>query len=207
MKRTFVIALAILFLLTACQATPDAPIVVQKDMEQMIEKAQKTPINTETMPDDGERYPLLSRLGAPERYTADITPVGERLTMDIDAVVRVPEAEAMPIAQVRPIQFTQEVVSAFFDRFRGGVTLYDTTPSGFNKAWLEKNILRCMSRVNESTGREREKAQKMLDFLEAELAAIPDDPAKMISDGTMSEMIISTNKPDIGRYMGVSAVE
>ena len=112
--------------LTACQATPDAPIVVQKDMEQMIEKAQKTPINTETMPDDGERYPLLSRLGAPERYTADITPVGERLTMDIDAVVRVPEAEAMPIAQVRPIQFTQEVVSAFFDRFRGGVTLYDT---------------------------------------------------------------------------------
>ena len=31
MKRTFVIALAISFLLTACQATPDAPIVVQKD--------------------------------------------------------------------------------------------------------------------------------------------------------------------------------
>ena len=89
MKRTFVIALAILFLLTACQATPDAPIVVQKDMEQMIEKAQKTPISTETMPDDGERYPLLSRLGAPERYTAYITPVGERLTMDIDAVVRI----------------------------------------------------------------------------------------------------------------------
>ena len=26
--------------LTACQATPDAPIVVQKDMEQMLEKAQ-----------------------------------------------------------------------------------------------------------------------------------------------------------------------
>ena len=47
----------------------------------------------------------------------------------------------------------------------------------------------------------------MLDFLEAELAAIPDDPAKMISDGTLREMIISTNKPDIGRYMGVSAVE
>ena len=42
MKRTFVIALAILFLLTACQATPDAPIVVQKDMEQMLEKAQGT---------------------------------------------------------------------------------------------------------------------------------------------------------------------
>ena len=207
MKKLFIFAFTAFLLLTACQATPDAPIVVQKDMEQMLEKAQKTPISTETMPDDGERYPLLSRLGAPERYTADITPVGERLTMDIDAVVRVPEAEAMPIAQVRPIQFTQEVVSAFFDRFRGGVTLYDTTPSGFNKAWLEKNILRCMSRVKESTGKEREKAQKMLDFLEAELAAIPDDPAKMISDGTLREMIISTNKPDIGRYMGVSAVE
>ena len=41
MKRTFVIALAILFLLTACQATPDAPIVVQKDMEQMIERGAK----------------------------------------------------------------------------------------------------------------------------------------------------------------------
>ena len=27
--------------LTACQATPDAPIVVQKDMEQMLEKADR----------------------------------------------------------------------------------------------------------------------------------------------------------------------
>ena len=43
MKRTFVIALAILFLLTACQPTPDAPIVVQKDMEQMIERADSAP--------------------------------------------------------------------------------------------------------------------------------------------------------------------
>ena len=42
MKKLFIFAFTAFLLLTACQPTPDAPIVVQKDMEQMLEKAQGT---------------------------------------------------------------------------------------------------------------------------------------------------------------------
>ena len=72
MKRTIVIAFAILFLLTACQATPDAPIVVQKDMEQMIEKAQGTENISEkstqprTETSEHEANIFITNLGIPQ---------------------------------------------------------------------------------------------------------------------------------------------
>ncbi|MEG1811173.1 MAG: DUF6034 family protein [Clostridia bacterium] len=199
----------LLFTLTACQKTPEVDIVIQKDMEQMLELAQETP-DVSSVPQNAApqaESPLIARLHVPERYSPEITSANERLTITVDAAVRVPNAIAMPIARVRPIQFSQEVVSAFFERFCGDIILYDTTPSGFTKYQLEENILMYANRVNERTGSEREAAKKKLDFLETELAGIPADTADMVSDGTLREMIISTSKPDVGRYMGVSAVE
>ena len=216
MRKLMILTFAALFLLTACKPTPEAPVVIQKDMEQMLEKAQATPALT-AAPGEGSAQenadalkaesPLVARLGVPQRYGVEIIPANKRLSMTVDAVVRVPNAAAMPIARVRPIGFAQEVVSAFFARFCSDTVLYDTTPSGFTKAQLEENILMYVNRVKEYTGRERESAKKKLDFLEAELAKIPSDPADMVCDATLREMIISTSKPDVGRYMGVHAVE
>ena len=52
MKKLFIFAFTAFLLLTACQPTPDAPIVVQKDMEQMLEKADR--------PENGTIYVLCN---------------------------------------------------------------------------------------------------------------------------------------------------
>ncbi len=41
MRKLCILILSILFLCTGCQKTPEAPIVVGKDQQQMIEKAQE----------------------------------------------------------------------------------------------------------------------------------------------------------------------
>lgn len=68
MKKLIVLSLCATILLAACQPTPEKQVVIQKDMEQMIEKAQKTPGITQEAAQGG----LRERLGAPQRYTADI---------------------------------------------------------------------------------------------------------------------------------------
>ena len=50
MKRLMTALLAALLLLTACQPTPEAAVVVQKDFDQLKEKAKM----------DGNRAPGLS---------------------------------------------------------------------------------------------------------------------------------------------------
>lgn len=49
MKRFTAILLSIftVFALIACQPTPEAAVVVQKDTDKMIEKAQSTPATTD----------------------------------------------------------------------------------------------------------------------------------------------------------------
>ena len=43
MRKLCAVMLCLAFMLAACQPTPEKQVVIQKDMEQMIEKAQKTP--------------------------------------------------------------------------------------------------------------------------------------------------------------------
>ena len=47
--------LLVIGLFAGCQATPQQPIVIQKDTEQMIEKAR------ETLPPEQEKLPLAQR--------------------------------------------------------------------------------------------------------------------------------------------------
>ena len=92
MKRTFVIALAILFLLTACQPTPEAAVVVQKDMEQMIERADSAPPFAE----GDARLAIRERYGFPAEY--DYRTEKGKLQIDVKAGVDVPDVYLMLIA-------------------------------------------------------------------------------------------------------------
>ena len=65
MKRFTAILLSILtvFAITACQPTPEAAVVVQKDTDKMIEKAQSTPATTDApTPSLKERYAIPDAL-------------------------------------------------------------------------------------------------------------------------------------------------
>ena len=105
----------VLLLLCACQPTPEKPVVIQKDMEQMLEKAQAAPeADLEARPETS----LSERYAIPQQMKLAITGAEGRLSISIDAPVTVPERE-LPLARVSPAQFGQDTVTAFYDALVG----------------------------------------------------------------------------------------
>lgn len=108
--------MAVVFALAACQSTPDKPVVVQKDMEQMIEKADASDAAEET-----PGMTIKERVGAPETFVYENTK--GNFTVNANAPVFVPDADSMPIIRVRQGEFTQEQVSAYWDALVGDTVL------------------------------------------------------------------------------------
>ena len=105
-RRLFLVLIAALLLFCACQPTPESSIIVGKDQQQMIEKAQETAIYAS--PDASvQKVDWYARLGAPEQYTTTLKSAGGRLTVEVDADVILPSAE-LPIVHVVPRSFSDE---------------------------------------------------------------------------------------------------
>ena len=115
MRKYCIFILIILLLCVGCQKTPAEPIVVSKDQQQRIEKAQVETVYTTDAPAGVD---WAARLGAPERYRAKLTSAGGHLTVDVDAPVVLPEAE-MPVVRVTPYLFTDEDVHRYAEALLG----------------------------------------------------------------------------------------
>lgn len=113
------VALIAVPLFAACQATPEKPVVIQKDMEQMIEKAQGT---DNTAPETPE-ISLREQTGSPEKLAMENTK--GNFTLSADAVVSVPGAAGMPIVRVKAGEFTQAQVTAYWDALVGDAVLWE----------------------------------------------------------------------------------
>ena len=109
MRNCCIIILIFLLICTGCQKTPEEPIVVGKDQQQMIEKAQGETVYTTDAPAGVD---WAARLGAPKRYEAMLTSAGGHLVVDVDATVRLPEVE-LPVVRVSPYLFTDEDVHRY----------------------------------------------------------------------------------------------
>ncbi len=213
MKRITALFLTLTLLCTipACQTTPVEPIVVQKDMERMIETALQTPVlPVNTSLKDSEEIPtaispLYQKLGAPQTYQAEFVTRTDKLQITVDTVVQLPNTTGMPIARVRPTQFTQEQATVFFNLLCGDTPMYDAGPSGFTRAELDENILMYQERVRSDSS--DKKAKTMLQYLEEQRALIPENMEEYRSKGILREMTFSFGAPDLGRYMGVHATE
>ncbi len=110
MKKLLFVLLTIFMALpsfTACQKTPESPIVVGNNTEQMIKNAQRETDNTQTNRPEANAVDLYTRLGAPEVYSGELVSKGGRLHVFADAKVFLPENE-MPIVRVKPTEFTKE---------------------------------------------------------------------------------------------------
>lgn len=189
MKRAISLMAAMLaaaLLLAGCQPTPEQPIVMQKDMEQMLEKAQDTQ-------SPAEEQTLAERYGIPERLTEEWSGADGKLTIRIDAPIAVPE-HAMPIVRVRAEGFSQETATALFHHFMDGKTAmtYNPGPHVMTKADIEATILLYKQQIADGTIEAQqmmtpEEAEEEIRRLEEEYrtapAAADDEP--VVSDGAM----------------------
>ena len=109
MRKYCIIILIFLLICTGCQRTPEEPIVVSKDQQQMIEKAQGETVYAADAPAGVD---WAARLGAPKKYEAKLTSAGGHLVVDVDATVSLPEVE-LPVVRVSPYLFTDEDVHRY----------------------------------------------------------------------------------------------
>ena len=137
MKKSIVIIFfASLLLLCACQPTPDEEVVIQKDFEKMIEKAQATLVE-ETVTIPGTTQEETPKPHG-EHISESFTGRSEHFKVEIDAEVIRPDGP-LPIVRIKPTEFTPETAQKYFDVLTAGHDLY-TQEQLETKPFLEAMI-------------------------------------------------------------------
>ena len=183
-------------LLSACQKTPEKPIVVQKDQAQMVETARGDPAEI-------AKPPVREQVQAPERIV--FATEDGKLRILADASVFVPEVSRMPVCRVSAADFTQEQAAAFWDALVGGVPMVHQRERGvYTHSELEREILRCQRAIAElpndetrfhveSTPEEyirsrTESLNAQIAEYTARLATAPEEIVPEAADGTLRRM-------------------
>ena len=182
MKRLICILLAAMtaLSLTACQKTPEKVTVVKKDTERMIEQASSE--------DNGNK---LSELDIPDEHYAFNSELADgRLKINVDADIRIPEADTIPIRKVSMGVFSQEAVTVIFNYLFEGEQAFDISQTRMTKADYEKRILGYRQTLADKSYLENDQTeQEILDLIaiaEEEYEKAPESLSEpSVSNGTM----------------------
>lgn len=192
-----------LCLLTACQPTPEVPVVVGKDQEKMLEQAQSTPETEESVP-------LAEQVEAPETYSAQEEWSDGKLVISAeDAPVIVPDADSIPTLRVEAADFTQEQVSGFFAALFDGQTVYDVEYGAQTKDDISEQIVRLRQlKGTEEYSWEGDQAQldDEIARLEKQYETAPETKEDVIveSDGMLKQMeLMDQDGNHMAYYMGL----
>ena len=180
MKKTIALFITLVFLiamLTACQSTPEQPVVIQKDMEQMIEKAQE----------ENESSEKLTALETPERFTADLINAKENVIVTADAEIFLPDTDKIPTATVNKQVFSQETADKLMELLLQGQTLYDiegylqTTKAEIQEKLVELYAMRAGTIPVNVDGEDSDSVEVLnetIDIWEKELRDAPEEASK-----------------------------
>lgn len=178
MKKLLFVLLAVIMVLpslTACQKTPESPIVIGKNNDEMIEQAQ------ETLAPEIEKLPLTQRYAIKEHIEDHID--NGNLVINVDADVIVPNTEKLSITRAVPTNFSQETVGAFFSALCGDTVMYK--PSPITKADIEQMILEC-EQQKAKYPEQAEDIDQTIARYKSQYETAPDQVQKEICDGTFS---------------------
>lgn len=118
-KKLFWLLLsAVILILSACQQTPEQPIVVGKNLNAIIDKAVTT--------EEGQAGSVSERINAPESYNASVNGVNGKLSVNVNASVTVPDTEGISVVRVARHSFTQQEADRMMEVLMRGETLYQT---------------------------------------------------------------------------------
>lgn len=125
----FVLAgiLAVTCFTTACQPTPEKPVVVNKNDSALSDNIMAPPASAATY-------------SAPASVKDAFTAKDSHVTVNIDAAVTVPNVSAFPVVQIQPDKFTNDFVKKAAEVLFEGKTAYEPRTQ-MTKAEIEKEIL------------------------------------------------------------------
>lgn len=176
-------------LLVGCQATPNKPVVVQKDMEQMIEKASsETTVDESTEQSEvtaQSNILLRDKVKAPDVLKLDIEK--DNFTLVVDAPVIVPDAYQMPIIQVKAGDFTQEQVTVFWDALVGDTVMWQRQTE-YAKSEIKERLLVLRKNLQDESCEElAEETKDEIAYLEKAYETAPEDIEMSVVDSTLKK--------------------
>ena len=133
MKKIVIALLAALLLLTACQPTPEAAVVVQKDFGQLTEKAK---LDESHVPD----LLLSESLKAPKTLHKALENKQGNVKVYIEADVTVPDAKGLPMIRVGHGSFTRDDIRRFADVLFNGAMPLDPNNKKYTKSMIQESI-------------------------------------------------------------------
>jgi hypothetical protein len=195
MKRVVLIILPILLLAAGCQTTPDEPVVIGKDLEQMIEKGMSESVETPAPSEPAMDYAALcAHYGVPERFSATIAK--GKLTICCDVAVELPEATALPMARVEAGRFSQEQVYALFHTLCGDTPMV-LMPQEWDKTYYEQKILDIQAQMATATEASIvDSLKSVIDDFRKKHEAAPAHIDIVSSDGTLQTMDVEHDNTD-----------
>lgn len=184
-------------LLVSCKATPDEPLVMQKDLEQMVEKATAYDAQ-DVIPSSGassvelsvtsndESAELAARLGVPERFDMERTYSDGQLTVFADADIVLPNVSMLPTVYVVPEDFSQELVNSLYEYLVGDTPMYLQTLE-YTKMQLEEDIIFWQQRLSdpEIDDMGKKQAESEIAKINAAYASAPDNSELVRADATI----------------------
>ncbi|MEG1884402.1 MAG: DUF6034 family protein [Clostridia bacterium] len=156
MKRTIRMLLTVLMLMGAlvgCQQTPDNPIVVGKNLDNLLEKAQdsgaipESNAQPEAAAAEDENSILLMNLGIPQNLKLENVSAKGKLHVHMDASIILPQAEKMPIASVKMSRLTNDTVKRLVETLFDGAQTVSDDLSLLPKAYHDNIIKDLMANV------------------------------------------------------------
>ena len=222
MKKLICLCLAaVLILMSGCQKTPDKAIVVQKDQESFLDKAQggnKQNSSSQLFggqnmidmaPASTDNTALREMTGAPERVEYTEMALNGRLNVKVDAGVVLPNANAVPVLRVRAVDFPEELSIAFFNRLCSGEVLMDQSRR-LTKSEIERKILENEQERKKPEYKDDPQAQAMYDQMNENLKkqyeTAPDSITPMQNDGSFYSIpVIDPRQKVVGFYEGIEA--
>ena len=177
MRKSCIFILILLLLCTACQSTPEEPLIVPKDQELMLEKAAATQAPAE----------VYTPPAAPERWTFDQE--NGNFTYHADAAVSVP-AVPLPTVWVRAEGVPQGTVYRLFRLLSQGEGL--KLPHVQTKAEIEENIRAYTELLEKGPDQDADMSKEEYDegllqeieYLKEAYETAPETSPDRVSDGT-----------------------
>lgn len=192
-KRVFVLLILVCLLCTACQPTPEKPVVIQKDTERLVDvvTAQNPTNESDHSEADAEKEPFRI---APvsERFTYDYTSENGLLKIHADADVKTPDSGTIPMTRVKPTLFSDAFAKQVFDYVYQGKQVYVQQHGPKTKAVIANELAYYQKIANDGTWEEAGlvDAQEAEEIIEQLKELYPNAPEKdttvpVPADGSM----------------------
>ncbi|HWQ06676.1 MAG TPA: DUF6034 family protein [Feifaniaceae bacterium] len=181
-----------------CGQAKEAPATVKTNTELLV--AQATAASAQS----GDR-PLSERLGAPERYTAELTGAGGKLTISIDAPVVLPQGD-LPILRVQAAEFTQEEVTKVFSTLCGDTPMF-LSSDVMTKSEIEAAIAAREKNLEDESLQQTDRTfeEQMIAELRAASETAPETREHVQTDGTLQKRMETLGGKQIS-YSALDAV-